>query len=145
MKPRLLSVVMIVVALVVSLPIGCTRQETKETRGNTTSSGRVYSLAESSFDAEIQNGVVLVEFWAPWCGPCKMQDPIVEQVAERVEGKAKVAKLDIDTAPKIAQQLGISAIPALIVFKNGKPETRFVGVTEAEKLVSAITSASQSK
>ena len=83
----------------------------------------------------------LVDFWAVWCGPCKMQAPILDQVAAQVEGKAKVVKVDVDAAPKLAKRLEIQAIPTVIVFKNGKPEKRFVGITKADTLVSAVTSA----
>jgi len=135
---KLLTTVMVVAALVAALPTGCTRQETKELGGNATSSARVRTLDESNFDAEVRNGVVLVDFWATWCGPCKMQAPIVEQVAGRVGGRAKVAKLDVDAAPKIAQRFGVRQIPTLIVFKNGKPQNQFTGVTKADTLVRAI-------
>ena len=86
-----------------------------------TFAGTVRTLDESNFDAEVQSDVVLVDFWATWCGPCKMQAPIVEEVARRVAGKARVAKLDVDTAPKISQRFGVQAIPTLVIFRNGKP------------------------
>ena len=135
--------VMILAALIAALTSGCTRQGSGSEQGDGTASTSVVKLNESNFDAEIGAGVVLVDFWATWCGPCKMQAPIVAQVAERVEGKAKVAKLDVDSAPKIAQRFGVEAIPTLIVFKNGKPGKRFVGLTKAEPLVSAIHSAAE--
>src|SRR5258705_16499 len=95
--------------------------------------------------AEGEKGVTLVDFWATWCGPCKVQAPIVEQVAERLQGKVKVAKLDVDKAPKIAKRFGIQAIPTLYVFKNGKLERQFVGLTTAESLVSSINSVVDAK
>ncbi|HNQ87269.1 MAG TPA: thioredoxin [Verrucomicrobiota bacterium] len=98
-------------------------------------------MDESNFDAEVQKGVVLVDFWATWCGPCRTQGPIVEQVASRVEGKAKVAKLDVDKAPNIAKRFAVSAIPTLIVFKDGKPTKQFVGLTKADVLISGINAA----
>jgi thioredoxin 1 len=143
MKRR--SILMMVAVLVAGMPTACTRHESGEGEGKATTSAPVQVLDESNFDAEIREGVVLVDFWAAWCGPCKMQAPIVEQVAGRVEGKAKVAKLDVDAAPKIAQRFGVRAIPTLIVFKNGKPERQFVGLTKADGLVSAITAALESK
>jgi thioredoxin 1 len=142
---KLSKILMIVATLVATLPTGCTRQETTKLEGNAASSARVLALDKSNFDAEVRNGVVLVDFWAAWCGPCKMQAPIVEQVAGQVEGKAKVAKVDVDADPDIAQRFGVRAIPTLIVFKDGKPGGHFVGLTKAETLVSAITSALDSK
>ncbi len=140
-----LTIVTIVVAVVATLATGCARNETGEQEGSAASSARVRALDETNFDAEVRDGVVLVDFWATWCGPCKMQAPIVEQVAGRLEGKAKVAKLDVDAAPKIAKRFDVRAIPTLVVFKDGKPEKRFVGLTQAETLVSAISSVSDSK
>jgi thioredoxin 1 len=104
----------------------------------------VVALNEANFDAQIEQGVVLVDFWAAWCGPCRIQGPIVEQVAEQIGGAAKIAKLDVDAVPDIARRFGITSIPTLIVFKDGKPVQQFVGVTEAETLVSAIQAALKS-
>ncbi|MHC4508991.1 MAG: thioredoxin family protein [Planctomycetota bacterium] len=105
----------------------------------------VVAFNEANFDAQIEQGVVLVHFWAAWAGPCRTQDPIVEQVAERIGGAAKVAKLDVYAFPRIARRLNISSIPTLIVFKNGKPVQQFVGVTQAQTLVSAIQAALDSQ
>lgn len=139
------SVLMMIAVLVAALPTGCGQRDANQMEGNSTASAPVQVLDASNFDAGIREGVVLVDFWAKWCGPCKLQTPIVERVAGRVEGKAKVAKLDIDAAPQIAQRFGVRAIPTLIVFKNGKSERQFVGLTEVEPLVSAITAALESK
>jgi len=108
-------------------------------------SAEVMALNEANFDSQIGQGVVLVDFWATWCGPCKIQGPIVEQVAEQIRGAAKIAKLDVDAAAKIAQRFNISSIPTLIVFKDGKPVQQFVGITQAETLVSAIQAALKSE
>ncbi|HUV64718.1 MAG TPA: thioredoxin, partial [Sedimentisphaerales bacterium] len=104
----------------------------------------VMALNEANFDSQIRQGVVLVDFWATWCGPCRIQGPIVEQVAKQIGGAAKIAKLDVDAATTIAQRFNIDSIPTLIVFKDGKPVQQFVGITEAETLVSAIQGALKS-
>ena len=136
----------IVVVLLATFATGCDRQGSKASQGDSAASSTlVRALDASTFDAEVQSGVVLVDFWATWCGPCKMQAPIVEDVARRMDGKARFAKLDVDAAPKIAQRFDVQAIPTLIVFRIGKLEKRFVGLTKADALVSAISSSLDSK
>ena len=94
-----------------------------------------------NFAAQTAQGVMLVDFWAPWCGPCRRQGPIVEQVAEQLGAAAKIAKVNVDEAPKTAQKFGIESIPTLIVFKDGKPVKQFEGLTQAADLVAAIKAA----
>jgi len=103
--------------------------------------GVVVELDEASFDETIAQGVVLVDFYATWCSHCRTQAPILDDVAAQVGGKAVVGKLDIDEARSVAQAYGVSAIPTLIVFKNGNVRERFVGVTQAPVLVAAIQAA----
>jgi thioredoxin 1 len=109
--------------------------------GEPAGSERVKHLDDDSFAAEIAGGVVLVDFWAPWCGPCRAQGPIVDQVAETVGDRATVAKLNVDKAQDTARKFGIRSIPTLIVFKDGKQVKQFVGMTKAEELVAAIDAA----
>jgi len=115
--------------------------ENRESSPEPSPAAQVVVLNEANFDSQIGQGVVLVDFWATWCGPCKIQGPIVEQVAKQIGAAAKVAKLDVDTAKEIAQKFGIDSIPTLIVFKDGKPVQQFVGITQAETLVAAIQAA----
>jgi thioredoxin 1 len=103
----------------------------------------VVELTAADFESRIAMGVVLVDFWAPWCGPCRLQGPIVEQLAGQVQGKATVAKLNVDDAPAIAQKFGISSIPTLIVFRDGRAVKQFVGVTQRDELAGAIEAAAK--
>lgn len=101
----------------------------------------VMDLDDNSFPGFIKEGVALVDFWAPWCGPCKMQGPIVENVAEKAGDKAKIAKVNVDEAQKAAGEHSIRSIPTLILFKDGKTVQQFVGVTQEGDLLSAIDAA----
>ncbi len=98
----------------------------------------VSELDETSFDAFIADGIVLVDFYATWCSHCTTQAPIVEEVAEIVKDQARVAKLDVDNAPAMTQRYEINAIPTLILFRDGLEIQRFVGVTNTGTLVAAI-------
>ena len=84
---------------------------------------------------------VLVDFWASWCGPCKMLAPLVASTAEKYEGKAKVGKINVDEEPTLAMQFGITGIPALVVFKGGKEVKRSVGYIQEAEIDELLTSA----
>ncbi len=99
---------------------------------------RVVELGTGDFDAAIQHGVTLVDFWAPWCGPCRMQAPVLDQVAERMGSRARIAKVNVDHAPDLAGRFQITGIPTLLLFKNGQVARQFVGVQSASTLVSAL-------
>lgn len=103
----------------------------------------VLSFTDSNFDAEVLRNAkpVLVDFWAEWCMPCKMLAPTIDEMAEEFAGKATVGKLDIDANQEVAANLGISAIPTVILFKGGKPVKKFVGLTSKEQLASALVEA----
>lgn len=100
--------------------------------------GKAIDLTDQNFAETIGSGVALVDFWAPWCAPCMMQGPIVEQVAEKVDGRAKVAKVNVDEGQQVAGKYGVRSIPTLIVFKDGEVVQQFVGVQSEAQLVSAI-------
>lgn len=156
---RYLTTICVAVLCVAVFPAGCSKetppaensqasqsqQSSEETPSSPSPPAEVVALNEANFDAHIEQGVVLVDFWATWCGPCRIQGPIVEKVAEQIGDAAKVAKLDVDAVPNIARRFGISSIPTLIVFKDGKVAQQFIGVTQAETLVSAIQAALQSQ
>lgn len=101
----------------------------------------VIELDDSNFDSTISTGVTLVDFWAPWCGPCKMQGPIVDGVAPRFEGKAKLAKLDVDNARATATKYEIRSIPALLIFKDGNLVETLVGLQRADAIEAALNRA----
>ena len=103
----------------------------------------VNELDDSTFQETISQGVTLVDFWAPWCAPCMMQGPIVESVAEKIGNKATIAKVNVDNAQRAASELGIRAIPTVLLFKDGKPVQQFVGITQEGALLAAIEEASQ--
>jgi len=99
------------------------------------------TITDANFDSEIASGVTLVDFWAAWCGPCKMQAPILEKVAEKMSGKAKVGKCNVDEAQGLAAKFGIMSIPTLIIFKDGKESQRFIGVQSENTLVEKLNTA----
>jgi len=102
--------------------------------------GNVIELTDATFDTTVHNSdvPVLVDFWAPWCGPCKMIAPIIQEIADEYADRAKICKLDTDEARDSAMEFGISAIPTLILFKNGQVEKKWVGLTSKKDLAAAI-------
>jgi thioredoxin 1 len=102
--------------------------------------GNVLELTDANFQSEVlgSNQPVLVDFWAPWCGPCKMIAPTIDAVANDYLGKARVGKVNTDDNPRTATAYNISAIPALLVFKGGQVVDRFVGVVNKDKLITSL-------
>lgn len=84
-------------------------------------------LTKTDFDEKIKTGVVMVDFWAEWCGPCKMAAPVIDGLANEYAGKVIVAKLNVDAEPEIAQKFGVMSIPTVILFKDGVELARQVG------------------
>jgi thioredoxin 1 len=101
---------------------------------------KTFEVTIENFQVEVLGAeqLVLVDFWAEWCGPCKMIAPIVDQLSHEYEGKVRVGKLDADEYPEIVQQYGVMGIPTLILFKNGQPVERMVGFKPKDELIARI-------
>lgn len=98
------------------------------------------TITDQNFDSEVlaSDKPVLVDFWAVWCGPCQMQSPIIEEVAEAIGEKAKIGKLNVDENPTTAQKFGVMSIPTLLIFKGGTVVKQFIGVQSKETLVGEL-------
>lgn len=101
---------------------------------------QVKAFTDANFEADVlkAQGPVLVDFWAEWCMPCKILGPTIDELAGQYAGKAVVGKVDIDANQQVAMQYGISAIPTVIIFKDGQPARKFVGLTKKEDLAAAL-------
>lgn len=97
-------------------------------------------ITDANFESEVLNSdiPVMVDFWAPWCGPCRALAPIIDQVAEEYAGKIKVVKLDTDANPESAVKFRITSIPNLILFKAGKPVNQLIGAVDKSKIEEAF-------
>lgn len=106
-------------------------------------SDKVAEFSDGNFQAEVLDSQqpVLVDFWAPWCGPCRMIAPMIEELAGEYKGSVKIGKLNIDDSPNAAMNYGVSSIPTLMVFKNGDVVDRFVGVQPKNRLQAALDAA----
>ena len=101
--------------------------------------GNILELNSANFQSTVESGTpVLVDFWAPWCGPCRVIAPILEEIAKEFDGKTLVGKVNVDDSPEIASQFGVRGIPTLILFKGGQIKGQMVGVNPKSNIVSLV-------
>ncbi|CXK03239.1 TPA: thioredoxin [Staphylococcus aureus] len=98
----------------------------------------IVKVTDADFDSKVESGVQLVDFWATWCGPCKMIAPVLEELAADYEDKADILKLDVDENPSTAAKYEVMSIPTLIVFKDGQPVDKVVGFQPKENLAEVL-------
>ena len=103
---------------------------------------KTVAVTEGTFETEVEKALtpVLVDFWAPWCGPCRIVGPILEEIAEANAGKVKVAKVNVDENPALAQRFGIRGIPTIMFFKGGDAVGQMVGAASKERIQETIDS-----
>ena len=100
--------------------------------------GKIKKLSDQNFEHQIKSGIMLVDFWATWCMPCKMMAPVLNNLSEELTGNASVGKLDVDQNRAASAKYGVRSIPTLVLFKNGKEINRFVGVKTKDFLLKEI-------
>jgi thioredoxin 1 len=100
--------------------------------------GKVRELTNATFSDAVSTGVTLVDFWAAWCPPCRRQGPVIEGLADVYEGRALIAKMDVDQNGETAARFGVTNIPTIILLKDGKEEQRLVGLTRSDTLAEEL-------
>ena len=100
----------------------------------------IVNISDQTFKSEVETGgTVLVDFWAPWCGPCRMIAPVLEELDKEIGDQVKIAKLNVDENPESASRFGVMSIPTLIVFKDGQPVDKVIGFQPKDSLKSVVS------
>jgi len=102
--------------------------------------GKYIELTQSNFDEVTKEGTVLVDFWAPWCGPCRMLAPVIEELAEEFDGKAKICKVNTDEEQDLAVKFGVRSIPTIVFFKDGEQVDQMVGAASKQAFADKLNS-----
>jgi thioredoxin 1 len=118
--------------LIVSLFTGCKHGKNNESKGD------VVVLTSENFEAETTKGIVLIDFWASWCMPCRAMSPVIEEIAAQTKGKLKVGKVDVDANGDLANRFRVQGIPNIIILKDGKEVENLVGLRSKEALVQVL-------
>jgi thioredoxin 1 len=134
-RPMFIAIGVIAVAILV---MTLSRGGSNESEAVVNADSPVMILTEGNFQQTISSGVVLVDFWATWCPPCRIQGPIIEELARDIGDRAVISKLDVDDHGSVASQYQVRNIPTLIIFKDGEPVEQFVGVQQKTTLKAAI-------
>lgn len=97
-------------------------------------------INEKEFASAIKEGIVVVDFFATWCGPCRMMSPILDDIAEELKDKVKIYKVDVDSDPNLARKFGVMSIPTIIIFENGEERQKHIGLWQNEDAIDTIKS-----
>lgn len=95
-------------------------------------------ITDNAFEAETKDGVVVVDFWAPWCGPCRMQTPVIETLSDQYDGRVDFLKMNVDEEQAVPQKFGIMSIPTLLIMKDGEVKEKLVGFHDENRLSAII-------
>ena len=131
------SIIVVFIVLLIGAYIYTTIRKIKKA-SKAVDNKKIKILTAANFQNQIKQGVTLVDFWADWCMPCKMMVPVLNGVAEEIDDKVSIAKINIEHAQSVAQKYMVSSIPTIILFKNGKEMNRFIGIKSKEFLLKQL-------